>query len=159
MPTRAATRRSSVRGLPECAMNKRSIAGSLGASAAILLAATALTQETPFKPVASVTQLMQAMVIPASNALFNAPRQPPQDDQQWTELTHHAIVLAESGNLLLIGNRAQPSDVWTETSRALAEAGEAALKAARAKDLDAITEVGNQIIEVCESCHEKHWVR
>lgn len=133
--------------------------GFLGAAGALLVAAAALTQETPFKPVASITELMQAMVIPASNALFNVPRQPPNDDQGWTEVRHHAIVLAESGNLLMIGNRAQPSEVWRETSRALTKAGEAALKAAQDKDVDALTEVGNQIIEACESCHEKHWIR
>ena len=124
-----------------------------------MLAGAAATAESSFKPVASTTQLMQAMVIPASNALFNVPRQPPSDESGWTEVRNHAIVLAESGNLLLIGDRAQDSEVWTETSRALAEAGEAALKAAQAKDLDAITEVGNQIIQACESCHEKHWIR
>ncbi len=140
-------------------MTRRSTTGFLVSAGTLLLAAAAATQEVPFKPVASVTQLMQAMVIPASNALFNVPRQPPKDDQGWTEVRHHAIVLAESGNLLLIGNRAQPSEVWNETSRALAKAGEAALKAAQAKDLDAITGVGDQIIEACESCHEKHWIR
>lgn len=131
----------------------------LGLAGVLVLAGSAATQVSRFKPVASVTQLMQAMVIPASSALFNVPRDPPADKTEWTEVRHHAIVLAESGNLLLIGDRAQDSEVWAATSRALAEAGEAALKAAQARDVDTIAEVGNQIIAACESCHEKHWIR
>ncbi len=118
-----------------------------------------MSQEPALKPVATVTQLMQAMVIPASNALFNLPRQVPEDDQGWSEARNSAVILSESGNLLMIGSRAQDSEVWMATSRALVEAGAAALKAAQAKDVEAITEVGNQIIAACESCHEKHWIR
>lgn len=131
----------------------------LGSAGFLALAGAAATQESALKPVASVTQIMQAMVIPSSNALFDVPRNPPADESGWAAVRNHAIVLAESGNLLLIGNRAQDSEVWTRTSRALAESGEIALKAAQARDVSAITEVGGRIIEACESCHEKHWIR
>ena len=36
---------------------------------------------------------------------------------------------------------------------------EAALEAAKSRDVDAILEVGNQIIDACERCHEKYWIR
>ncbi len=132
---------------------------SLGAAAALLLAGTALTQDAAFKPVASVTQLMLVMVIPASNALFDVARNVPDTDEGWAGVQNQAVILAESGNLLMMGDRAQDSAVWMSTSRALVDAGEAALRAAEAKDVDAITDIGNQIIEACESCHEKHWIR
>ena len=61
--------------------------------------------------------------------------------------------------LLMVGDRAGDSGVWMETSRALTDAGEAALAAALARDVDAITSVGDQIIDACERCHEKHWIR
>ena len=131
----------------------------LGSAGLLALAAAAATQESALKPVASVTQIMQAMVVPSSNALFDVPRNPPVDERGWAAVRNHAIVLAESGNLLLIGDRAQDSEVWTRTSRGLAESGEIALKAAQARDVSAITEVGGQMIEACESCHEKHWIR
>lgn len=102
---------------------------------------------------------MQAMVIPASTALFNLPREVPESDDGWSEVRNSAVILAESGNLLMIGARAESSDVWMSTSLALVEAGEAALRAAKARDVDAISEVGNQIIAACETCHEKHWIR
>ena len=126
---------------------------------ALLLAAIGMAQDPGFKAVATVTQLMQAMVIPASNTLFNLPREVPETDEGWAEVRNSAVILAESGNLLLIGSRAQPSDVWMSTSRALVKAGEAALRAAQSQDVDAMTEIGNQIIDACETCHEKHWIR
>lgn len=140
-------------------MRDRRLPRYLGTAAALMVAMAAMTQEPALKPVATVTQLMQAMVIPASSALFSLPRQVPEDDQGWAEAQNSAVILAESGNLLMIGGRARDSEVWIATSRALAAAGEAALKAAQAKDVDAIGEIGNQIIEACESCHEKHWIR
>lgn len=124
-----------------------------------LLVAGAVAQRSAMRPVASVTELMKAMVIPASNALFDVPRQVPEDDAGWETVRNHAIVLAESGNLLLVEGRAEDSEVWKSTSVALVEAGEAALEAAKARDVDAILEVGNQIIDACERCHEKHWIR
>ncbi len=102
---------------------------------------------------------MQVLVIPSSSALFDVARNPPTDERGWDEVARQAVLLGESGNLLLIGNRAEDSDVWAATSLRLAEAGARALNAAQERDVDAITDVGNQIIEACESCHEKHWIR
>ena len=137
-----------------------SLMSRIGIAAIVaLLAAGAVAQRSGMRPVASVTELMKAMVIPASNALFDVPRQVPEDDAAWETVRNHAILLAESGNLLLVEGRAEDSAVWKSTSIALVEAGEAALEAAKARDVDAILEVGNQIIDACERCHEKHWIR
>ncbi len=125
----------------------------------LLAAAAALAQQSAPKPVASVTQLMQAMVIPASNALFDVARNAPQGEQEWTAVENQAVILAESGNLLMIGDRARDSDTWMSTSRILVEAGAAALRAAEARDSRTIADVGNRIIEACETCHEEHWIR
>ncbi len=123
------------------------------------MAGAALTQETGLQPVASVTQLMQAMVIPASNALFDVARNVPKADEEWTAVENQAVVLAESGNLLLMRQRSRDSETWLSTSRALVEAGEAALRAATERDAATIAEIGNRVVVACESCHEKHWVR
>ena len=102
---------------------------------------------------------MQAMVVPASNTLFNLPREVPETDEGWEVVRNSAVILAESGNLLMIGSRAERSEVWMSTSRALVGAGEAALIAAQSRDVGAISEAGNEIIAACETCHEKHWIR
>lgn len=141
-------------------MKRRAAVGwCLGIAVALRLAAIVSPQETQPPPEATVTELMQAMVIPASNKLFDVPRNAPKDDTGWDEVRNSAVLLAESGTLLMRAGRAEDSDVWAATSRALAEAGEAALKAARARDLEAIGEVGNLLIDACERCHEKHWIR
>ena len=141
-------------------MRRRAAVGwCLGIAIALRLAGVVSSQETEPPPEATITELMQAMVIPASNKLFDVPRNVPQDDSGWDEVRNSAVLLAESGTLLMRDGRAEDSDVWAATSRALAEAGEAALKAARARDVEAIGEAGNLLIDACERCHEKHWIR
>lgn len=141
-------------------MKRRAAVGwCLGIAVGLWLAAVVSPQETEPPPEATVTELMQAMVIPASNKLFDVPRNVPKDDSGWDEVRNSAVLLAESGTLLMRDGRAEDSDVWAATSRALAKAGEAALKAARARDLEAIGEAGNLLIDACERCHEKHWIR
>ncbi len=127
--------------------------------AGLALAALCRAQPSGVKAVATVSQLMQAMIVPASNALFNVARQVPDSDADWAEVRNSAVMLAESGNLLLIGSRAEPSDTWASTSRALIEAGAGALKAAEARDPEGVGEAANQMIDACERCHEKHWIR
>ncbi len=128
-------------------------------SVLLLLASVAMTQQPAVKPVASVKRLMQAMVIPSSNALFSAARQTPKDDKEWAAVQNSAVLLGESGNLLMIGGRAKNTEVWMKTSRVLVDAGGLALEAAEAKNVDAITDLGNQIVDACETCHERHWDR
>ena len=132
---------------------------SLGIVVTLWLAGVAMPQQVEPPPEATITELMQAMVIPASNTLFNVPRNVPKDDAGWEVVRNSAVLLAESGTLLMRDGRAEDSEVWAATSRALAESGEIALKAARARDAEAIGEAGNLIIDACERCHEKHWIR
>ncbi len=131
----------------------------LGVVVALWLAGAVMPQQKEPPPEATITELMQAMVIPASNTLFNVPRNVPQDDAGWDVVRNSAVLLAESGTLLMRDGRAEDSEVWAVTSRALAEAGEVALKAARARDVEAIGGSGNLLIDACERCHEKHWIR
>ena len=141
-------------------MKQRAVARvCLGIVVALWLAGTVMPQQKERPPVATITELMQAMVIPASNTLFNVPRNVPQDDAGWDVVRNSAVLLAESGTLLMRDGRAEDSEVWAVTSRALAEAGEVALQAARARDVEAIGDSGNLLIDACERCHEKHWIR
>ena len=132
---------------------------ALGLCTALLLAVAALTQEAEPKPVASVTQIMQVMVVPPSNALFNVARQAPASEEEWAKLRSDAILLAESGNLLLMPGRSEDTDVWRNTSLAMVQAGEAALRAAEAQNAEGVIDAGNLVIDACETCHEKHWQR
>ncbi len=62
----------------------------------------------PFKPVADVKQVMQAMIDPAADELWNksgyiittkgTEERRPKNDQEWTEARNHAITLTEGAN-------------------------------------------------------------
>ena len=131
----------------------------LGLSASLLFVRVAMTQQAEPRPVASVAQIMQAMVVPSSNSLFDVARHAPESDEQWAAVRNSAVLLAESGNLLLMGKRSKDTAVWRETSLALVDAGAAALRAAEAKDAAAVIEAGNLMVDACETCHETHWDR
>ena len=125
---------------------------------ALLMAGAAMAQrQHTMKAVASTTRIMQAMTIPASNALFNVPRQPPENDEEWAAVANHAIILAGSGNLLMIGDRARDQGDWMEMSQAMVDAGAVAMEAAQAKNVDALVGAGNPIIESCQTCHQSYW--
>ena len=128
----------------------------------LLLLAGAATAQQPaaqrptVKPVATVKQLMTAIIIPSSDALFQVAGKEPKNDEEWAAVQNSALTLAESGNLLMIGNRAKDRGNWMKESQALVDIGMTAFKAAQAKNVDELTKIGDQIYDVCESCHNKY---
>ena len=75
----------------------------------ILLTSMLVVQagDAEFQPVANVTELMTALIVPASNVVGNVGLEGEPDDAAWAEIERQAILLAESGNLLLMPSRAQ----------------------------------------------------
>ena len=110
-------------------------------------------QQPAMTAVATVSQLHDAIISPASDAIFRVGSQAPTTDQEWQALRNSAVMLAEAGNLLMIGRRARDQRAWVKLSRGLTDAGAAALKAAMSKDLEAVNRASDQLIDVCESCH------
>jgi hypothetical protein len=120
----------------------------------------------PFKPVADVKQLMQGAIDPSADVLWEAtgeiitpegstPRRP-KNDEEWTEVRNAAIVLAESGNLLMMVPRAKDGDEWMKRSQELIDVGTAAWKAAEAKNVDQLFTIGGDVYEACSRCHQKY---
>ncbi len=123
----------------------------------ILLGSLAVVQQqAAYKPVATNGQLMTAFIIPSSDAIFDVDIDPPKDDAAWTRLENHALILAESGNLLMMEGRAVAENIWMEESRALVDASEAALKAAQAKDVKGMLVAGEDILITCARCHYQY---
>jgi hypothetical protein len=120
-----------------------------------LAAGAALSAQTPAKPVASAKQVMEYLLIPASEALFDVGSKEPKTDADWAAVRKQAILLAEGGHLMMIPGRNKPG-VWNKNARLLVTAGAAALKAADAKNVDKIIEVGDQILMACEGCHKQY---
>ena len=110
----------------------------------------------PTLPVGSLQDVMDAMVIPTSAALWNVAREAPADERAWEELESAAVLMGEAGNVLLMEGRLVDDEVWRTTSRSLAEAGRAAFLAARARDVDGVIDAGNLAVDSCELCHERH---
>jgi hypothetical protein len=105
------------------------------------------------QPIATMKQLMVDIIHPASNALLLLiNRGGPGDDKEWAEARRSALTLAESGNLLIIRNRAT---AWIADARLLTDAGGAAYKAADAKDSKALAALGDRIDASCTTCHKQ----
>jgi hypothetical protein len=121
--------------------------------------ATALAQRgsgppaTGVRTVGTTLQVMQAIVKPASDAVFAAGGEPPKDAKAWTVLENQAVALAESGNLLMLGDRVKDQGDWMKFSRALVDASAGAVKAAQAKNADAMSTASDAVYETCENCH------
>jgi hypothetical protein len=100
----------------------------------LLLACAAVAQAPSYQPVASVDQIMLSMSYPLSDALLYIERNPPKTDHDWTNTEYTALMLAESGNLLMMPRLGVPRDQegWIRDCKLLVDAGAAALKAARA---------------------------
>jgi hypothetical protein len=117
---------------------------------------TAITTASPFKPIGSVPELMRALTIPSSDEVFRAQSEAPADDAAWEKLQRNALVLAESGNLLMIGERARDADNWRKDARALIDAASAAVTAARAKNTEQFSKAADDVYNACESCHKDY---
>jgi len=140
-------------------------------AAAIAAAATAASHchrgasagSAPFTPVASVDQVMDAIVIPSSQAIFDAVVYEngalvaaPKTDDDWYRLQMHAFAVAEAGNLLLIPPRAKDAGDWATFSKALTESAAEVTKAAEAKDLERMLSAGSDVYRACVNCHAKY---
>jgi hypothetical protein len=123
---------------------------------AVLTGVLALSQGTGFQPVATVRELMEQIIMPTSDAVFGVGSEAPKDDQGWASLENSALMLAESGNLLLMRMPEGDSSVWVKESKALIDSGSAAYRAAKAKKADDILEAGDKIYETCVGCHDQY---
>jgi hypothetical protein len=110
---------------------------------------------------------MAAEVAPSAEVLFDSvgtvvsingvEEIAPKNDEEWANVRNSAIILAESGNLLMMDTRAKDRGEWSKNSQALVAAGVAALKAAEARNPAALLEAGGHIDGVCDQCHSKYW--
>jgi hypothetical protein len=123
-------------------------------------------QPPPFKPVADTKLLMQAMIDPMADEIWDAVKTiitkdgtqeiRPHTNAEWEAVRHHAVVLAESGNLLMMVPRAKDGGEWMKRAQDLVETSERAIHAAEAKNADQLFTVGGDIYESCSGCHQKY---
>lgn len=129
-------------------------------------AVPAAPSQAAVTPVASVRQIMQAIVEPAADTVFGAvstvvtaagtEEKQPRTDAEWEAVAGSAAALVESGNLLLMGSRAIDRGAWTTYARDLISAGRVALKAAEARDAQGVFASGEAIYLACDNCHRTY---
>ena len=121
----------------------------------------------PFKPVASIHELMHDVVYPNADIVWksvgtiisyegtNEIR--PENEGEWEVVERSALTLTEVGNLLMMDGRAKNKDDWMERATALIEASTIALEAARNRDEQAIFDSGEGIYFACSACHLEYY--
>jgi hypothetical protein len=131
----------------------RSLGVRLIAGASLLAMAAIAQAPAPFQPVGNMSQLMIDIIYPTSDALFYVDRDPPKNQHEWSLLRGQALMLAESGNLLMMASRARDQENWIKYSKTMIDIATTAFKAAQAKDLDGIRALNDPLNDVCVNCH------
>ena len=127
----------------------------------VLLIAGAAAAQAPqtaakFEPVGNMSQLMIDIIYPTSDAIFYVDREPPKNDREWAVLRGQALMLAESGNLLMMDGRARDQGNWMLESKMLVDLGAKAFKAAQAKDLEGVRSLNDALNAACVTCHYQY---
>lgn len=154
-------------------------------------AATAANAGVRF--VGSVRDIMHVFVEPNADKIFDSVaidvnetgihEQKPETDEQWDELEHAAIGLAEAVNLIKMVGRpmAQPGEMntdpegpelppaqiaakvnrtrakWNKYANALQDLAVKTLKVVEKKDVQGLFDIGGDLDQACENCHLEYW--
>jgi hypothetical protein len=131
----------------------------------VLLAGAAVAQALPAQqpapdsvggpqPIGTISELMVHLIYPTSDAIFYILTRTPTSTAEWGALEGQALMLAESGNLLMMPSRARGRDQWIQDAKLMLDVGEAALKAAQDRDVEALSELNEQLYQSCTTCHQ-----
>ena len=134
----------------------------------MLLFLTACANPPPFRPVVDTRQLMSAVIDPQADVLWASVGSIiteeetvdffPRNEAEWTAVRNATVMLMESGNLLMMGERAIDDGDWMRMANDFVDAGELAFDAASKQDPDAIFAIGADVYDACNNCHTKYWV-
>ena len=122
----------------------------------ILFAGAAMAQAPSFQPVGSMSQLMINIIYPTSDAIFYVDRAAPKTEVEWIALQNQALMLAESGNLLMMPGRAREPGNWVKETKMMIAAAKACYKAALAKDMAGVLAQGDALTESCIAFHKEY---
>lgn len=121
-----------------------------------------------YVPIADVKHIMEGITDPASQVYFGASgtvidsagehQLAPADDEEWLAVESAAYAVAESGSLLLLGDRKRDDGAWVTMSQQLIESGQRAAKAAEARDLQQVFDMGAEMYAVCTNCHSVYYI-
>jgi hypothetical protein len=124
----------------------------------------------------TLAQVMQGILFPNSNIIFDAQSNDPVEKAKktesqfgnvyggWMEVENAAISLGEAANLLSIPGRlcsnGKPAPMdqadWPGFVQGLRDAAQVAYKAAQSKNQDNIVDASGTLTEACAACHDKY---
>jgi len=141
----------------------------------------AAQQESDYRPTATVKDIMDSLVDPGSDVLWDSV-ETIVTDEEWKNVRNHAIMLLEATNLLLVPGRhvAKPGEkaddpkvelapeqietlinqdraAWIKFAHGLQDATMESMKAIEKKDPEGLLNTGDGIDKACENCHLKYW--
>lgn len=118
------------------------------------LALTATAQrDSP--PPQTVQELMVAVIVPASNVIFEAQAEPPANAEGWTAVQKAADDLAESGRALMQPPLGRDDAAWKEQAGLLVRESLRTKAAAGRRDADALLDSGDAVYVTCKACHDR----
>jgi cytochrome c556 len=108
------------------------------------------------EPVAETKLLMEGLVSPNLNALGKLLADKPPDAEAWGFARGQALLIAESGNLLLLRppKSAAGEGAWMKHAMELRDAAAALARAAAAKDYDRSRVGLAGVANTCNRCHQ-----
>jgi cytochrome c556 len=108
------------------------------------------------QPVADTKLLMEGLANPNLEGLGKLFRDKPKDAEAWGFARGQALILAETGNLLLLRPpRTSPGEeAWMQQSVSLREAGAKLARAAAAKDYIQSRSALAGVANACNRCHQ-----
>jgi hypothetical protein len=120
-------------------------------------------------PVATVAELMDGIVSPASTVVYQSVATTvtregteeirPKNDREWARVAGNAAAIIEASELLKAAGRARDSGDWVMISTAMGTAAAEARAAAQKKDPEGILAAGERLNNSCDNCHRKYQVR
>lgn len=141
---------------------------SIVVGAALLLAACSprpgveVQSEAPTAPAdalqsaATSRQVMLGLTIPASEVIWGVGSNAPASDADWDRVTANAVMLAESGLMLMSAPRDLKQPEWTQYASDMVRHSRSAAEAAQKRDVDALLAAGDEIYNSCDTCHNKY---
>jgi len=119
-------------------------------------------------PVATVLEVMDGIVSPASGVVYDSvativdkegvKETRPKNDREWAKVAGNAAALIEASELLKVEGRARDSADWVTIATAMGTAAAEVRAAAQKKDADGILAGGERLNNSCDNCHRKYQV-
>jgi hypothetical protein len=108
-----------------------------------------------FDVVAETSLLMEGLAQPNYRGLEKNLKEKPADAETWTFLRGQALLIAETGNLLLIRPpRKEGQDAWFRSATELRETAAALAKHAANRDYDRCRAALINVSSACNRCHQ-----